>query len=88
MKQRKTGRGQPRKGPDGARVSAYPALLVRIPATTKRQLEALSSLQRTPMWALVDQAARELIERLPEADRVRLARARPRRRPLRQFGAE
>ena len=88
MKQQKPRRGQPAKGPGGARVSAFPALLVRIPPTTKRQTEALSLLRRTPMWALVDQALKELIERLPEDDRARLARARPRRRPLRQFTAD
>ena len=69
QKQKQRGRGQPPKGPHGEPVSKYPPLTVRIPPTTKHQLEALSALRRVPMWQIVDQAIREYCNRLPEADR-------------------
>ena len=88
MTTRKARMGQPPKGPAGERVSDYPRVGLRLPRATKNALEALAVWRRVPLWALVDRAVRELIARLPEAERARLARARPKRRALRQFKNE
>lgn len=73
--------GRPASGPDGERVSDYPAVMVRLPRPTKSTLDALSSVTGTPVWKLVDRAVRAYIGRLPSADRkligaVRSARMR------------
>lgn len=88
MKQRKSRPGQPPKGPDGELVSEYPRVAVRLPPDTKAALEALAVLRRQPLWAVLDEAARELIARLPADVRQQVTRARPLKRPLRQFKAE
>jgi hypothetical protein len=80
------GRGQPATGPNGERVRDYPALLVRIPRATLRRLQALSLMRRTPQWAIVDEAIRSFIERLPVDEREQIERSRG-RRGLRQFKA-
>ena len=64
--------GRPPTGPDGSRVSDYPRLTVRIPRTTKNQLELMSTLQRVPVWKLIDRAVLAYIEQLPEAQRRRI----------------
>lgn len=87
MTKRRTGPGQPPKGEHGARVTDYPTLLVKIPRKTKRMLESLSVLRRIPQWALVDEAIRAFVERLPEEERRQVERSRG-RRGLRQFKGE
>jgi hypothetical protein len=84
MTKQRTGPGQPPKGASGERVSEYPILLVRIPRKTKRMLESLSVLRRISQWALVDEAIRAFVERLPEEERQQIERSRG-RRGLRQF---
>jgi hypothetical protein len=77
-------RGVAPKGPNGERVSKYPQLTVRIPAASKDQLEALSTLKAVPMWRLIDDAVRTLIETLPDAERrlvLQMAAHRSRARP-------
>lgn len=73
--------GRPAAGPDGERVSDYPAVMVRLPHPTKSSLDALSSVTGTPVWKLVDRAVRAYIARLSAADKrligaVRNARTR------------
>jgi predicted transcriptional regulator len=80
--------GQPPKGPRGERVSQYPRVALRLPPETKAALEALAVHRRQPLWLIVNEAVRGLIDRLPAADRERVTRARARRRPLRQFAQE
>lgn len=86
MAKRRIGPGQKPKGPQGERVSDHEALLVKIPRSTKVQLEALSALRKTPQWVLVDAAIRSSIDLLPEAEREAILKAKRRRR-LRQFKA-
>ena len=85
MAKRRKGPGQPAKGEGGERVNdEYSILLVRIPPRTKRMLEGLSVLRRVPQRALVDEAIRSYVARLPEDERRRVERSRG-RRGLRQF---
>jgi hypothetical protein len=84
QKPKKRGRGQPPKGPHGELVSKYPPVTVRIPPMSKDQLEALSTLRAVPMWRLVDEAVRALVNALPEAERrlvVQMAHRRGLARP-------
>ncbi len=85
---RKPQRGQPPKGDKGERVSDYPRVALRLHPVRKRALEALAEELRPPLWLLVDDAAREMLERLPPDVHERVMNARPRQRPLRQFKAE
>ena len=92
MTKKRIGPGQPAKGPRAKCVTAYPALLVKIPPRTKRMLEALSVSRQQPQWALVDEAIRALVARLPAAERKHIERSRsrpgggtPGRAKLRQF---
>jgi hypothetical protein len=75
LKQKRTTPGRPPTGPTGERVSDYPRLTVRIPGTTKDQLEQLSVWRRVPVWKLVDLAVLAFIERLPDDERRDLARS-------------
>jgi hypothetical protein len=77
--------GQPPKGPNGELVSAYPRVALRLPLETKTALEALAVERRQPLWSVINEAVNELIARLPADERERVNRARPRRKPLRQF---
>lgn len=61
--------GRPATGPDGERVSDYPAVMIRLPRLTKATLDALSSVTGTPVWKLVDRAVRLYIGRLSSADK-------------------
>jgi hypothetical protein len=77
--------GQPPKGPDGQRVSEYPRVALRLPPRTLAAVQALAVEQQRPLWLLIDEAIREKLERLPPDLHGKVLRARPRRRPLRQF---
>lgn len=65
--------GRPPSGPQGERVSRYPALTVRIPPATKDTLLALAAMRKTPAWRLVDDAILAFVEHLPTAERRVLA---------------
>jgi hypothetical protein len=60
---------RPPSGPDGARVSDYPRLTIRLPVVTKRLLETVSTLRKVPVWQLVDQAVLSYVETLPADER-------------------
>jgi hypothetical protein len=47
-------------------------------------LQALSAATRRPQWAIVDEAIRALVDRLPEREHEAIAASRG-RRALRQF---
>jgi hypothetical protein len=71
--------GRPPSGPDGALVSKYAQVTVRLPPATRHQLQALSVLRGVPVWQLVDQAVLALIEQLPAAEQKLLRQFTARR---------
>jgi predicted DNA-binding protein len=62
-------RGRPASGPDGAKVSKYPQLTVRLPVETKARLTTLSLLTATPVWKIIDSAVETFVQHLPEEER-------------------
>jgi predicted DNA-binding protein len=62
-------RGRPASGPDGAKVSKYPQLTVRLPVETKARLTTLSLLMATPVWKIIDTAVETFVQHLPEDER-------------------
>jgi predicted DNA-binding protein len=62
-------RGRPASGPDGAKVSNYPQLTVRLPAETKARLTTLSLLTATPVWKIIETAVETYVQHLPDDER-------------------
>lgn len=83
MKQKPRGVGRPRSGPDDTKVSDYPRLTVRLPRSTKDQLEGLAWLKRRAVWELIDSAVRAYIDALPDDERRELLRFSRRIAPVR-----
>jgi len=56
VRRRAPGGGRKPSGADGAKVSEYPAVMVRLPAATVANLKALAIVRGVPQWQIVDEA--------------------------------
>lgn len=56
----------------GERVRDYPQISVRVPATVKRRVAALSVVQSKPQWRIVVESIERFIRSLSKADRRKL----------------
>lgn len=74
--------GRPPAGIDGEKVSKYAQVTIRLPAPSKRLLDAVTAMTGWPAWRVFDRALQALVRELPTEDRrvldlVQARRGRP-----------